>query len=92
LCCADGVTPASILFTAFHSALAAIKGGLLAKPNYQYEKRQRDLAKKLKKEEKSRQKLASKAAEEAGTDSSGAASSSAESTGATPGSETAPDA
>jgi hypothetical protein len=33
----------------------------LAKPNYQYEKRQRDLAKKNKKEEKRRQKLASKA-------------------------------
>ncbi len=34
----------------------------MAKPNYQYEKRQRDLAKKLKKEEKARQKLANKAA------------------------------
>ena len=34
----------------------------MAKPNYQYEKRQRDLAKKNKKEEKRRQKLASKAA------------------------------
>lgn len=33
----------------------------MAKPNYQYEKRQRDLAKKNKKEEKRRQKLASKA-------------------------------
>ncbi len=32
----------------------------MAKPNYQYEKRQRDLAKKNKKEEKRRQKLASK--------------------------------
>lgn len=39
----------------------ASKGNLLAKPNYQYEKRQRDLAKKNKKEEKRRQKLASKA-------------------------------
>lgn len=34
----------------------------MAKPNYQYEKRQRDLAKKNKKEEKRRQKLANKAA------------------------------
>ncbi|MDD5759651.1 MAG: hypothetical protein PHI06_11290 [Desulfobulbaceae bacterium] len=29
-----------------------IEGGKLVKPNYQYEKRQRDLAKKKKKEEK----------------------------------------
>jgi hypothetical protein len=34
----------------------------LAKPNYQFEKRQRDLAKKHKQEEKQRQKLANKAA------------------------------
>ncbi|MFO7541803.1 MAG: hypothetical protein R6W97_03190 [Thiobacillus sp.] len=33
----------------------------MAKPNYQYEKRQRDLAKKNKQEEKRRQKLADKA-------------------------------
>ena len=39
-----------------------IKGTLLAKPNYQFEKRQRDLAKKAKQEEKRRQKLADKAA------------------------------
>lgn len=32
----------------------------MAKPNYQYEKRQRDLAKKAKQEEKRRQKLAGK--------------------------------
>ena len=42
------------------SAILAIKGGLLAKPNYQFEKRQRDLAKKSKQEEKRRQKLAGK--------------------------------
>jgi hypothetical protein len=36
----------------------------LAKPNYQFEKRQRDLAKKSKQEEKRQQKLANKAAEE----------------------------
>ena len=34
----------------------------MAKPNYQFEKRQRDLAKKSKQEEKRRQKLADKAA------------------------------
>lgn len=38
----------------------------MAKPNYQYEKRQRDLAKKQKQEEKRRQKLANKAADEQG--------------------------
>lgn len=32
----------------------------MAKPNYQFEKRQRDLAKKAKQEEKRRQKLAGK--------------------------------
>jgi hypothetical protein len=37
-----------------------IKGNLLAKPNYQFEKRQRDLAKKARQEEKRRQKLAGK--------------------------------
>jgi hypothetical protein len=39
----------------------------MAKPNYQFEKRQRDLAKKAKQEEKRRQKLAGKAAAEGGT-------------------------
>ncbi|AWI81824.1 MAG: hypothetical protein CVU19_11520 [Betaproteobacteria bacterium HGW-Betaproteobacteria-13] len=34
----------------------------MAKPNYQFEKRQRDLAKKRKQEEKRVQKLAAKAA------------------------------
>ncbi|MGB4468965.1 MAG: hypothetical protein WBH99_07100 [Azovibrio sp.] len=34
----------------------------MAKPNYQFEKRQRDLAKKQKQEEKRQQKLADKAA------------------------------
>jgi hypothetical protein len=37
----------------------------LAKPNYQFEKRQRDLAKKSKQEEKRRQKLAGKPGENA---------------------------
>lgn len=35
-------------------------GGKVAKPNYQYEKRQRDLAKKKKQEEKRRIKLEKK--------------------------------
>jgi len=43
----------------------AIRGGLLAKPNYQFEKRQRDLAKKNKQEEKRRQKLSGKSDEQA---------------------------
>ena len=47
-------------------ATASNEGALLAKPNYQFEKRQRDLAKKNKQEEKRRQKLAEKAAAEAG--------------------------
>ncbi|MDQ1315889.1 MAG: hypothetical protein QG662_1998 [Pseudomonadota bacterium] len=34
----------------------------MAKPNYQYEKRQRDMAKKKKQEEKRQQKLAGKTA------------------------------
>jgi hypothetical protein len=37
-----------------------IKGDVLAKPNYQFEKRQRDLAKKKKQEEKRLRKLAEK--------------------------------
>ena len=36
----------------------------MAKPNYQFEKRQRDLAKKNKQEEKRRQKVAAKAGED----------------------------
>ena len=38
----------------------------LAKPNYQFEKRQRDLAKKAKQEEKRRQKLSAAAAADSG--------------------------
>ena len=40
----------------------------MAKPNYQFEKRQRDLAKKNKQEEKRRQKLAGKGGSEGGSD------------------------
>lgn len=36
----------------------------MAKPNYQFEKRQRDLAKKSKQEEKRRQKLLAKGGEQ----------------------------
>jgi len=45
------------------SCLVVFTGGLLAKPNYQFEKRQRDLAKKSKQEEKRRQKALAKAGE-----------------------------
>ena len=40
----------------------------MAKPNYQFEKRQRDLAKKNKQEEKRRQKLAGKPGDVSGED------------------------
>ena len=40
----------------------------MAKPNYQFEKRQRDLAKKNKQEEKRQKKLADKAAQASGHD------------------------
>jgi len=46
------------VFPTVSPAIVSIRGGPLAKPNYQFEKRQRDLAKKNKKEEKQRQKLA----------------------------------
>lgn len=39
----------------------------MAKPNYQFEKRQRDLAKKQKQEEKRREKLANKVANASGS-------------------------
>jgi len=64
----------------------------LAKPNYQYEKRQRDLAKKQKQEEKRRQKLAAKEAEERGVAPTEDASDDTAAAEATPGNETAPDA
>lgn len=46
----------------------------MAKPNYQFEKRQRDLAKKNKQEEKRRQKLAGNAASRPDEDSPSEAS------------------
>lgn len=59
----------------------------MAKPNYQFEKRQRDLAKKAKQEEKRRQKLAGKAA---GDDSP--ADAEADSADAVPANESQPEA
>jgi hypothetical protein len=44
-----------------------LEGAIVAKPNYQFEKRQRDLAKKQKQEEKRREKLANKAANASGS-------------------------
>ena len=64
----------------------------MAKPNYQYEKRQRDLAKKQKQEEKRRQKLADKAAEEGGVAAPEDSSGDSAEAEATPGNEAAPDA
>jgi hypothetical protein len=52
--------------SASNTSQAAIEKTFMAKPNYQFEKRQRDLAKKTKQEEKRRQKLASKAAADEG--------------------------
>jgi len=43
-----------------HSAFALIREIVLAKPNYSFEKRQRDLEKKRKQEEKRLRKLAEK--------------------------------
>lgn len=54
------------------------KDGNLAKPNYQYEKRQRELAKKQKKEEKLRRKTA-------GEPTGGEQDAATEPTGAAPG-------
>lgn len=41
----------------FFASPPLIEGSPLAKPNYQYEKRQKEIAKKAKQEEKHRQKL-----------------------------------
>ena len=45
----------------FYSALVLSRDIVLAKPNYSFEKRQRDLEKKRKQEEKRQRKLAGKA-------------------------------
>jgi hypothetical protein len=46
--------------------MLATRGGLVAKPNYQFEKRQRDLAKKSKQQEKRRQKQFEKPSDSSG--------------------------
>lgn len=45
-------------FEVLHSVLVPIRDTVLAKPNYSFEKRQRDLEKKRKQEEKRQRKLA----------------------------------
>lgn len=50
----------SLLIVALHSASGPIRDIVLAKPNYSFEKRQRDLEKKRKQEEKRLRKLAEK--------------------------------
>lgn len=52
----------------FHSASRSIREIVLAKPNYSFEKRQRDLEKKRKQEEKRLRKLAEKKPAEGGGD------------------------
>jgi len=56
----------------------------LAKPNYQFEKRQRDLAKRRKQEEKRLRKLAAKGQPEGGEADPDATQPSLEQPGATP--------
>jgi hypothetical protein len=48
------------IFVVLHSASVLIRDIVLAKPNYSFEKRQRDLEKKRKQEEKRLRKLAEK--------------------------------
>jgi hypothetical protein len=63
----------------------------LAKPNYQFEKRQRDLAKKAKQEEKRRQKLAGKAkGDDAGGSAEGEQSAEGDAAAAPPDGKPAP--
>jgi hypothetical protein len=57
------MSPASsglVFFCGFHSAFVPSRDIVLAKPNYSFEKRQRDLEKKRKQEEKRLRKLAGK--------------------------------
>jgi hypothetical protein len=68
---------AFVCFVTLHSAHTLIRDIVLAKPNYSFEKRQRDLEKKRKQEEKleekRQRKLAEKAAEEGSASADGAA-------------------
>lgn len=50
------------------AASAAVKGHALAKPNYQFEKRQRELEKKRKQEEKRQRDLVARSLPEAATE------------------------
>ena len=57
--------PAEILFPVINGLIDPAtnqKGNAMAKPNYQFKKRQKELAKKKKKEEKMQRKLENKAA------------------------------
>jgi len=60
------IMPAEILFPVisdFVDPATNQKGNAMAKPNYQFKKRQKELAKKKKKEEKRKRKLENKAVE-----------------------------
>ena len=60
------IMPAEILFPVFSDLIDPAtnqKGNDMAKPNYQFKKRQKELAKKKKKEEKRQRKLENKAVE-----------------------------
>jgi hypothetical protein len=58
--------PAEILFSAISDLMGPAtdqKGNAMARPNYQFKKRQKELAKKKKNEEKRQRKLEKKAVE-----------------------------
>jgi len=60
------IIPAEILFPVISDLIAPAtnqKGNVIAKSQYQFKKRQRELAKKKKKEEKRKRKLGNKAVE-----------------------------
>ncbi len=60
------IMPAEILFRVISNLIDPAtnqKGNVMAKPNYQFKKRQKELAKKKKKEEKRKRKLENKAIE-----------------------------
>jgi len=60
------IMPAEILFPVISDLIDPAsdqKGDAMAKPNYQFKKRQKELAKKKKKEEKRQRKLENKALE-----------------------------
>jgi len=57
-----------LFIVVLHSASKPIREIVLAKPNYSFEKRQRDLEKKRKQEEKRLRKLAEKKPAEGGGD------------------------